>query len=151
MPAPRSPRSSNSIKQVASLVADIATASTEQSTGIEQINRALTQMDEVTQQNSALVEENAATAKTLEQQSTTMSAEVNVFNLGDDDDVPLAPSAQKPPAAISLKSAAPAKPAMKSAAPDRAPKPAASPRRASVGQMQTALAAAYEDPEWKDF
>ncbi len=59
----------NSIKKVASLVSDIATASMEQSTGIEQINRALTQMDEVTQQNSALVEENAATAKTLEQQS----------------------------------------------------------------------------------
>ena len=63
----------NSIKKVAKLVSDIATASTEQSTGIEQINRALTQMDEVTQQNSALVEENAATAKTLEQQSTTMT------------------------------------------------------------------------------
>ena len=43
----------------------IATASTEQATGIDQINKALAQMDEVTQQNSALVEENAATAKTL--------------------------------------------------------------------------------------
>ena len=57
-------------------------------------------MDEVTQQNSALVEENAATAKTLEQQSTTMTAEVNAFKIGDDDDVPLAPSAPKRPAAI---------------------------------------------------
>ncbi|HZD91468.1 MAG TPA: methyl-accepting chemotaxis protein, partial [Pseudolabrys sp.] len=42
----------DSIKKVADLVSDIATASTEQSTGIEQINKALTQMDEVTQQNS---------------------------------------------------------------------------------------------------
>src|SRR5215471_18448337 len=45
-----------SIKQVADIVAEIASASQEQSTGIDQINKALTQMDEVTQQNSALVE-----------------------------------------------------------------------------------------------
>ena len=51
------------------MVADIATASTEQATGLEQVNKALTQMDEVTQRNSALVEENAATAQTLEQQA----------------------------------------------------------------------------------
>jgi methyl-accepting chemotaxis protein len=143
----------DSIKQVATLVSDIAMASTEQSTGIEQINRALTQMDEVTQQNSALVEENAATAKTLEQQSTTMTAEVSVFKVGDDD-VPMTPAAPKRPAAAPQKSAAPAKPApAKSAAPAKAskPAPAAAPRRGTVGQMQTALAAAYQDPEWKDF
>jgi methyl-accepting chemotaxis protein len=54
------------IKKVAEIVADIASASVEQVAGIEQVNKALTQMDEVTQQNSALVEENAATAKRLE-------------------------------------------------------------------------------------
>ncbi len=70
-----------SIKKVADIVSDIATASIEQATGIEQVNKALTQMDEVTQQNSALVEENAATAKTLEQQAATMSAEVNIFRV----------------------------------------------------------------------
>ena len=59
----------DSIKHVSDIVADIATASTEQATGLDQVNKALGQMDEVTQQNSALVEENAATAKTLEQQS----------------------------------------------------------------------------------
>ncbi len=67
------------IKSVADLVADIATASSEQSTGIEQINRALTQMDEMTQQNSALVEENAATAKTLEHQAHAMNEHVAYF------------------------------------------------------------------------
>jgi methyl-accepting chemotaxis protein len=51
------------------IVSDIANASAEQATGIDQVNKALAQMDEVTQQNSALVEENAATAKTLEHQS----------------------------------------------------------------------------------
>jgi methyl-accepting chemotaxis protein len=70
-----------SIKKVAQIVAEIASASAEQSTGIDQVNTALTQMDEVTQQNSALVEENAATAKTLEQQSAAMNERVGAFKL----------------------------------------------------------------------
>ena len=56
-------------------------ASGEQATGIDQVNKALTQMDEVTQQNSALVEENAATAKTLEQQAAEMNERVEFFHL----------------------------------------------------------------------
>ncbi|MGB6796736.1 MAG: methyl-accepting chemotaxis protein, partial [Xanthobacteraceae bacterium] len=70
-----------SIKKVAEIVADIAAASIEQSSGIDQVNRALTQMDEVTQQNSALVEENAATAKTLEHQSQAMDSRVAYFRV----------------------------------------------------------------------
>jgi methyl-accepting chemotaxis protein len=71
------------IKGVAGIVADIASASAEQSGGIDQVNKALSQMDEVTQQNSALVEQNAATAKNLEQQSGAMGARVSTFKLGD--------------------------------------------------------------------
>jgi methyl-accepting chemotaxis protein len=70
-----------SIRKVADIVGDIATASAEQSTGIDQINKALTQMDEVTQQNSALVEENAATAKTLEEQAEAMTRQVAFFRV----------------------------------------------------------------------
>jgi len=70
-----------SIKGVAEIVSDIANASIEQSTGIEQINKALTQMDEVTQQNSALVEENAATAKMLEQQAVEMDLRIAIFKI----------------------------------------------------------------------
>jgi methyl-accepting chemotaxis protein len=72
-----------SIKKVAGIVSEIASASIEQSTGIDQINRALTQMDEVTQQNSALVEENAATAKTLQTQAAAMQERVEFFQIGD--------------------------------------------------------------------
>lgn len=72
-----------SIKRVAAIVSDIAAASTEQAAGIEQVNKALGQMDEVTQQNSALVEENAATAKTLEQQAKAMDDEVGLFRLAE--------------------------------------------------------------------
>ena len=70
-----------SIKKVAGVVSGIASASIEQAGGIEQVNKALAQMDEVTQQNSALVEENAATAKTLEEQSKAMMERVNVFHI----------------------------------------------------------------------
>ena len=75
-----------SIKRVADIVADIANASTEQATGLDQINKALTQMDEVTQQNSALVEQNAATAKTLENQSSAVIERLSAFRFGDDAD-----------------------------------------------------------------
>ncbi len=70
-----------SIKRVAVVVSEIANASIEQSTGIDQINKALAQMDEVTQQNSALVEENAATAKTLEYQAQAMDDQVAFFRI----------------------------------------------------------------------
>jgi len=70
-----------SIKSVADIVADIAHASTEQATGVEQTTRALSQMDEATQQNSALVEENAATVKMLEQQSQSLDQLVSAFHL----------------------------------------------------------------------
>ena len=58
-------------------------ASSEQADGIDQVNKALTQMDEVTQQNSALVEQNAATAKTLEQQARHMDGQISFFSLGE--------------------------------------------------------------------
>ena len=73
-----------SIRQVAEIVSDIAVASGEQSTGIGQVNIALSQMDEVTQQNSALVEQNASAAKALEEQSQMMTESVSKFRVGND-------------------------------------------------------------------
>ena len=74
---------SESIRQVAAIVGEIASASTEQSSGIEQINKALAQMDQITQQNSALVEQSAATARTLESQAAAMSEQAGIFRIGD--------------------------------------------------------------------
>ena len=71
----------NSIKRLSDIVSEIAAASNEQSTGVDEINRAVTQMDEMTQQNSALVEENAAAARTLEDQSAAMRELVSFFTL----------------------------------------------------------------------
>ena len=74
----------DSIKKVVTVVADIANASTAQATGIEEINKALSQMDDVTQQNSAQVEENAATAKLLENQAKAMDDQIAYFRIAGD-------------------------------------------------------------------
>ena len=70
------------IGRVTDIMADITLASAEQSTGIEQVNEAITQMDGVTQQNAALVEEAAAAAASLQEQATTLAQLVSVFNVG---------------------------------------------------------------------
>ncbi len=70
-----------SVKRVADIINDIAAASQEQTSGIEQINMAITQMDGVTQQNSALVEEAAAAADSLQEQAAKLAKLVNVFKL----------------------------------------------------------------------
>jgi methyl-accepting chemotaxis protein len=74
-----------SIKTVTDIVADIASASIEQSSGVDEVNKALTLMDDATQKNSALVEENAATAKTLEQQAQNMDHQVGFFQIAAND------------------------------------------------------------------
>jgi methyl-accepting chemotaxis protein len=74
----------SSIKSVADIVAGIAVASAEQATGLEQVNKALAQMDQVTHQNSAMVEENAATAKMLDDQARAMNERVSFFRLNDE-------------------------------------------------------------------
>jgi methyl-accepting chemotaxis protein len=60
---------------------EITTASDEQRDGIEQVNQAITQMDAVTQQNAALVEEAAAAAASMQEQSARLSEVVGVFKL----------------------------------------------------------------------
>jgi methyl-accepting chemotaxis protein len=70
------------INVVAAKVAEIASASAEQAVGIEEVGRALSQMDDVTQQNAALVEENAATAKALEDNARLMAERVATFRVG---------------------------------------------------------------------
>jgi methyl-accepting chemotaxis protein len=70
-----------SVKQVADIMGDIARASREQSDGIEQVNRAITQMDEVTQQNAALVEQASAATSSMEQQAAALMQQLHVFKL----------------------------------------------------------------------
>ncbi|NVD74437.1 MCP four helix bundle domain-containing protein [Duganella sp. BJB1802] len=71
----------DSVKRVTEIMSEITTAGQEQTLGIEQINQAIVQMDEVTQQNAALVEEAAAAAGALQDQANNLSQVVGVFKL----------------------------------------------------------------------
>jgi aerotaxis receptor len=71
----------SSVQKVSSIIGEISLASGEQSTGIHQVNEAVTQMDEVTQQNAALVELAAAAATSLELQTSKLSQAVSIFKL----------------------------------------------------------------------
>lgn len=71
----------DSVKRVTDIMAEIFSASQEQSAGIEQVNQAITQMDEVTQQNAALVEEAAAAAASLQNQAEQLAETVGSFKL----------------------------------------------------------------------
>ncbi|MDO9115526.1 MAG: methyl-accepting chemotaxis protein, partial [Polaromonas sp.] len=64
------------------IMGEITVASQEQTQGIEQINQAITQMDQVTQQNAALVEEAAAAASSLQEQAEHLAQAVTVFRSG---------------------------------------------------------------------
>jgi methyl-accepting chemotaxis protein len=70
-----------SVQHVADIMSEITAASQEQSSGIEQVNLAITQMDEMTQQNAALVEQAAAAAESMEEQSVSLAQAVSVFKL----------------------------------------------------------------------
>jgi methyl-accepting chemotaxis protein-2 (aspartate sensor receptor) len=71
----------DSVHKVSSLMAEVAQASEEQRSGIDQVNQAIAQMDQVTQQNAALVEEAAAAADALQEQAHEMERVVGVFKL----------------------------------------------------------------------
>jgi methyl-accepting chemotaxis protein len=70
-----------SIQRVADIMAEIQNATGEQTSGIEQINQAIVQMDQVTQQNAALVEESAAASESMQEQARKLSELVSVFRL----------------------------------------------------------------------
>jgi methyl-accepting chemotaxis protein len=72
----------NSVKKVTDIVAEIAAASREQSSGIEQVNKAVMQMDTTTQQNAALVEEAAAASQAIVEQAQALAAMVEHYDVG---------------------------------------------------------------------
>ena len=73
----------NAVKKVTDIVAEIAAASREQSSGIEQVNKAVMQMDTTTQQNAALVEEAAAASEAIVEQAQALNGLVARYNVGE--------------------------------------------------------------------
>jgi methyl-accepting chemotaxis protein len=130
-----------SILQVTEIMNQITSASDEQRAGIEQVNQAITEMDQVTQQNAALVEEAAAAAASMQDQSARLAEVVSVFKL---DATPLAragvpaPALHATPARTPLKRAA-AKP-LASAVPASHSAPAAQPEARPAALKKPAAA-----------
>jgi len=125
-----------SVKRVTDIMADIAVASREQTDGIEQINQAITQMDDVTQQNAALVEEASAAALSLQDQASSLTRAVSVFRLRHD---AAAPATTKAPAAAGQRALA---------APVRQPLPA---RRVAPAPVRKIGALALAADGWDQF
>jgi methyl-accepting chemotaxis protein len=131
-----------SVKRVTDIMAEISAASREQSNGIDQVNTAVSQMDKITQQNAALVEEAAAAAKSMEEQTEELSNIVAAFKIGSAAAAPL-PTARPTPIARSAPAAA--HPVKTTSQPV---KPAA--KKAPAQQKPVATAGGGEE-DWKEF
>ncbi|MBI1771434.1 MAG: nitrate- and nitrite sensing domain-containing protein [Burkholderiales bacterium] len=76
-----------SVGRITQIMSEIAVASGEQGAGIEQVNQAITQMDDMTQQNAALVEQTAAASASLQEQAQTLVNSMSIFTLGHEAEV----------------------------------------------------------------
>ena len=126
----------SSIKQVTDIVGEISAATQEQNDGIAQVHRAVTQMDETTQQNSALVEQTAAAAQTMREQADTLERAVSAFKIN----------------ASHAAYVAPPRVAARSTAVAVLPKPArAKPAAKPAPQQPKASQAKPSKDEWEEF
>jgi methyl-accepting chemotaxis protein len=129
------------VKKVTDVMAEIASSSREQASGIEQVNKAITMMDDVTQQNAALVEEASAAAQALTEQASNLSQLIARYRVGEgagaDSPLPMARPAK-----------AAAAPAVERRAPNR-PLTGKKPIAGALAAAQTRAVAGAD--EWKDF
>ena len=140
----------SSVQRVTDLIGEITASSSEQREGIGQVNQAVANLDQMTQQNAALVEESAAAASALHDQAQRLAQVVSVFNVG------------SPPAGAAYRAAPVRQPAPR-AAPRPAPKlasrpaPAAKPKlatpapKAIAAPTRAAAPAAKSDDDWETF
>ncbi|WP_343585149.1 methyl-accepting chemotaxis protein [Herbaspirillum sp.] len=145
-----------SVRRVTDIVGEISAASQEQSSGIAEIGRAVTQMDEATQQNAALVEQAAAAAQSLQEQAAHLADVVAGFKLDDSEPRhaaaplprPAAPvhAAAAPALAPAAKKPAVAKPAAALPATAKAPAPKPAPAPAAVSKPKS-----DDGGDWEEF
>ncbi|MGD7340541.1 methyl-accepting chemotaxis protein, partial [Ralstonia pseudosolanacearum] len=152
----------DAVRRVANIVEDIAAASSEQTQGILQISQAVSEMEQVTQQNAALVEQAAAAAQSLEEQSLNLTHVVAQFRLDETDGV-VAAAASKPvrtaPVAAVKPAAKPSRPVVRKRGPSpkavaRATVSVVAPAAASVVapvKAQPLAAVAGSDGDWETF
>lgn len=141
-----------SVKKVSDIVAEIAAASREQSSGIEQVNKAVMQMDEMTQQNAALVEQATAASQSMADQARDLTVKMDKYQLSESgmgrpaQAMPERRSPNRPfsakPAASAAKPAAVARPAAAKAVVNRPQEPSVAPSRAVANG---------NDADWREF
>ncbi len=133
------------VRKVAEIMTEIAAASHEQSSGIDQINKAITQMDNVVQMNASLVEQATAAATSMAGQAQGLARAVAQFRL--ESALPAVDfNAMEPAAPAPRRAAAPEKRAAIAPAGPVSTLPAA-----PAGRREPALAAAAADEDWKEF
>jgi methyl-accepting chemotaxis protein len=155
-----------SVQRVSDIIGEITAASGEQSDGISQVNVAVSQLDQMTQQNAALVEQSAAAAESLKDQAMKLAQVVQVFRLSSADTPTLVAVAARPPAkALPTPAQAPTKTAVaqrpavhKPAAPaamelkrPQLHRPAAAAASPPASQSSKATASAGDDGDWESF
>jgi len=91
-----------SVQRITQIVSDIAMASTEQGSGIEQINQSVIQMDDMTQRNAALVEEVAAASASLEEQAANLVRAIGIFAVDDENTRSLSTKTRKPQTSLQI-------------------------------------------------
>ena len=146
-----------SVQQVNELIGEIAVASSQQSAGVGEINKAIVQLESVTQQNAALVEQASASSLTFQEQADRLRELVARFRMADEAAAPARPAA---PQRASAKPARPATASLPKAKTGARPKPKPLPQGAGAvagavagagaGAGAATLAAGDED-EWKEF
>jgi len=152
----------DSIRRVTDIMGEITSASVEQSTGIEQVNRAVAEMDSATQQNAALVEESAAAAQSMRDQAANLAQAVSVFRLDGMQGVPSAHGVRQAPRVALATASVPAKAAVtakvNAAAPGVKAKPAPAripPRRvvqpSRIAPSPKLAVATTSGDEWEEF
>jgi methyl-accepting chemotaxis protein len=149
----------DSVKRVTDIMSDIAAASAEQSAGIEQVNLSIIEMDGMTQQNAALVEQAAAAFQSLQDQAAELQRVVSIFKLAEGEEAAAAEAAAPVSASTAVATRAvvarPARPQLKkqagrkpaSAKADEAP----APESGSASSTSKKVAAAAASDDWEEF
>ena len=132
----------SSVQRVSDLIGEITSSSTEQRDGIHQVNQAVNNLDQMTQQNAALVEESAAAAAALRDQAQRLAEVVSVFNVGHS--AGMAAPLQRAPVAAPVS----ARPVAKRPSPKPAARLAAAPAQVAKASTKAKVA---ENDDWESF
>nr|WP_277422481.1 methyl-accepting chemotaxis protein [Xanthomonas axonopodis] len=135
-----------SVQRVTDIMGEISAASQEQSAGIEQVNLTVTQMDETTQQNAALVEEATAAARAMEEQAGQLSDAVSIFKV--QQVAAVAPAAKR---SAPMRLAAAKSGVVKPATTRRAPASAGVAAKATATPRPVIAATANSASNWQEF